>query len=142
MMEHLNGRILRMGRNQSFEVRGIDAVIFRLEQEYHDKTKDKDPFLRDWKKFKTIRIEQKTNGLRTITYKPLSDAEKAQLSTRAEQEEYLLNKNKYVLKHLMEKYDINTINRYIDSCKYRDKLIEYMEEKLNAETTQSFEGSC
>ena len=126
-----------MGRNQPFEVRGIDAVIFRLEQEYHDKTKDKDPFL-----FKTIRIEQKTNGSRTITYKPLSDAEKAQLSTRAEQEEYLLNKNKYVLKHLMEKYDINTINRYIDSCKYRDKLIEYMEEKLNAETTQSFEGSC
>lgn len=131
-----------MGRNQPFEVREIDAVIFRLEQEYHDKTKDKDPFLRDWKKFKTIRIEQKTNGSRTITYKPLSDAEKAQLSTRAEQEEYLLDKNKYVLKHLMEKYDINTINRYIDSCKYRDKLIEYMEEKLNAETTQSFEGSC
>lgn len=126
-----------MGRNQPFEVRGIDAVIFRLEQEYHDKTKDKDPFLRDWKKFKTIRIEQKTNGSRTITYKPLSDAEKAQLSTRAEQEEYL-----YVLKHLMEKYDINTINRYIDSCKYRDKLIEYMEEKLNAETTQPLEGSC
>lgn len=131
-----------MARNQPFEVRGIDAVIFRLEQEYHDKTKDKDPFLRDWKKFKTIRIEQKTNGSRTITYKPLSDAEKAQLSTRAEQEEYLLDKNKYVLKHLMEKYDINTINRYINSCKYRDKLIEYMEEKLNAETTQSFEGSC
>ena len=131
-----------MARNQPFEVRGIDAVIFRLEQEYHDKTKDKDPFLRDWKKFKTIRIEQKTNGSRTIIYKPLSDAEKAQLSTRAEQEEYLLDKNKYVLKHLMEKYDINTINRYIDSCKYRDKLIEYMEEKLNAETTQSFEGSC
>lgn len=131
-----------MGRNQPFEVRGIDAVIFRLEQEYYDKTKDKDPFLRDWKKFKTIRIEQKANGSRTITYKPLSDAEKAQLSTKAEQEEYLLNKNKYVLKHLMEKYDINTINRYIDSCKYRDKLIEYMEEKLNAETAQSFEGSC
>lgn len=131
-----------MGRNQPFEVRGIDAVIFRLEQEYYDKTKDKDPFLRDWKKFKTIRIEQKANGSRTITYKPLSDAEKAQLSTKAEQKEYLLNKNKYVLKHLMEKYDINTINRYIDSCKYRDKLIEYMEEKLNAETTQSFEGSC
>lgn len=55
-----------MGRNQPFEVRGIDAVIFRLEQEYHDKTKDKDPFLRDWKKFKTIRIEQKANGSRTL----------------------------------------------------------------------------
>lgn len=42
----------------------------------------------------------------------------------------------------MEKYDIDTINKYIDSCKYKDKLIEYMEEKLNAETTQSIEGSC
>lgn len=131
-----------MRRNQPFEVRGIDAVIFRLEQEYYDKTKDKDPFLRDWKKFKTTRIEQKANGSRTITYKPLSDAEKTQLSTRAEQEEYLLNKYKYVLEHLMEKYDIDTINRYIDSCKYKDKLIEYMEEKLNAETTQPLEGSC
>lgn len=42
----------------------------------------------------------------------------------------------------MENYNIDTINRYIDSCKYKDKLIEYMEEKLNAETTQSLEGSC
>ena len=42
----------------------------------------------------------------------------------------------------MEKYDINTINRYIDSCKYKDKLIEYIEEKLNAETTQPLEGGC
>lgn len=131
-----------MVRNQPFEVRGIDAVIFRLEQEYSNATRDKDPFVRDWKLFKTMRIERKADGSRTITYKPLSDVEKAQLSTRAEQEEYLLDKNKYVLKHLMEKYDINTINRYIDNCKYRDKLIEYMEEKLNAETTQSFEGSC
>lgn len=131
-----------MRRNQPFEVRGIDAVIFRLEQEYFNTTKDKDPFLRDWKKFKTMRIEQKADGSRTIIYKPLSDAEKAQLSTRAEQKEYLLNKYKYVLEHLMEKYDTDTINKYIDSCKYKDKLIEYMEEKLNAETTQSLEGSC
>lgn len=130
-----------MERNQSFEVKGIDAVVFRLEQEYFNATKDKDPFVRDWKLFKTIRIEQKDNGSRTITYKPLSDAEKAQLSTRAEQEEYQLNKYKYVLEHLMEKYDIDTINRYISSCKYKDKLIEYMEEKLNAETTKSFEGN-
>lgn len=130
-----------MERNQPFEVRGIDAVIFRLEQEYFNATKDKDPFLRDWKKFKTIRIEQKDNGSRTITYKPLSDAEKAQLSTKEEQREYQLNKYKYVLEHLMEKYDIDTINKYIDSCKYKDKLIEYMEEKLNAETTKSFEGN-
>lgn len=131
-----------MGRNQPFEIRGIDAVIFRLEQEYFNATRDKDPFVRDWKKFKTMRIERKDNGSRTITYKPLSDAEKAQLSTRVEQEEYLLNKNKYVLEHLMEKYDTDTINRYIDSCKYKDKLIEYMEEKLNAKTTQPIEGSC
>ena len=46
-----------MRRNQPFEVRGIDAVIFRLEQ---------DPFVS-----KTIRIEQKDNGSRTITYRPL-----------------------------------------------------------------------
>lgn len=131
-----------MRRNQLFEVRGIDAVIFRLEQEYFNATRDKDPFVRDWKLFKIIRIEQKDNGSRTITYRPLSDAEKAQLSTKEEQREYQLNKYKYVLEHLMEKYDIDTINRYIDSCKYKDKLIEYMEEKLNAETTQSLEGSC
>lgn len=131
-----------MRRNQPFEVRGIDAVIFRLEQEYFNATRDKDPFVRDWKLFKIIRIEQKDNGSRTITYRPLSDAEKAQLSTKEEQREYQLNKYKYVLEHLMEKYDIDTINRYIDSCKYKDKLIEYMEEKLNAETTQSLEGSC
>ena len=62
-----------MVRNQPFEVRGIDAVVFRLEQEYFNATKDKDPFLRDWKKFKTMRIERKANGSRTITYKPLSD---------------------------------------------------------------------
>lgn len=115
-----------MGWNQPFEVRGIDAVIFRLEQEYSNATRDKDPFVRDWKLFKKIRIEKKDNGSRTITYRPLSDAEKAQLSTKEEQEEYQLNKYKYVLEHLMEKYDINTINRYIDSCKYKDKLIEYM----------------
>ena len=131
-----------MGRNQPFEVRGIDAVIFKLEQEYFNATRDKDPFARDWKLFKIIRIEQKDNGSRTITYRPLSDAEKAQLSTKKEQEEYQLNKYKYVLEHLMEKYDIDTINRYIDSCKYKDKLIEYMEKKLNAETTQPLEGSC
>lgn len=131
-----------MRRNQPFEVRGIDAVIFRLEQEYFNATRDKDPFVRDWKLLKTIRIEQKDNGSRTITYRPLSDAEKAQLSTKEEQQEYQLNKYKYVLEHLMEKYDTDTINKYIDSCKYKDKLIEYMEEKLNAETTQSFEGSC
>lgn len=130
-----------MGRNQPFEAKGIDAVVFRLEQEYFNATKDKDPFLRDWKKFKTMRIERKVNGSRTITYKPLTDAEKAQLSTKEEQKEYQLNKYKYVLKHLMEKYDIDTINRYINSCKYRDKLIEYMEEKLNAETTKSFESN-
>lgn len=131
-----------MVRNQPFEVRGIDAVVFRLEQEYFNATKDKDPFLRDWKKFKTMRIERKANGSRTITYKPLSDEEKAQLSTKEEQREYQLNKYKYVLEHLMEKYDTNTINRYIDSCKYKDKLIEYMEEKLNAKTTQPIEGRC
>lgn len=131
-----------MGWNQPFEVRGIDAVVFRLEQEYFNTTKDKDPFLRDWKKFKTMRIERKADGSRTITYKPLSDAEKAQLSTKEEQREYQLNKYKYVLEHLMEKYDTDTINRYIDSCKYKDKLIEYMEEKLNAETTKPIEGSC
>ena len=131
-----------MERNQSFEVRGIDAVIFKLEQEYSNATRDKDPFVRDWKLFKTIRIEKKANGPRTIIYRPLSDAEKAQLSTKEEQEEYQLNKYKYVLEHLIEKYDINTINRYIDSCKYKDKLIEYMEEKLNAETAQPFESSC
>lgn len=51
-----------MERNQPFEVRGIDAVIFRLEQEYF-----KDPFVRDWKLFKTIRIEKKDNG----SYRPL-----------------------------------------------------------------------
>lgn len=130
-----------MERNQPFEVRGIDAVIFRLEQEYFNATRDKDPFVRDWKLFKTIRIEKKDNGSRTITYRPLSDAEKAQLSTKEEQEEYQLNKYKYVLEHLIEKYDIDTINRYINSCKYRDKLIEYMEEKLNAETTKSLEGN-
>ena len=130
-----------MERNQPFEVRGIDAVIFRLEQEYFNATRDKDPFVRDWKLFKTIRVEKKDNGSRTITYRPLSDAEKAQLSTKEEQEEYQLNKYKYVLEHLMEKYDIDTINRYINSCKYRDKLIEYMEEKLNAETIESFEGN-
>lgn len=130
-----------MERNQPFEVRGIDAVIFRLEQEYFNATRDKDPFVRDWKLFKTIRIEKKDNGSRTITYRPLSDAEKAQLSTKKEQEEYQLNKYKYVLEHLMEKYDIDTINRYINSCKYRDKLIEYMEEKLNAETIESLEGN-
>ena len=130
-----------MGWNQPFEVRGIDAVIFRLEQEYFNATRDKDPFVRDWKLFKIIRIEKKDNGSRTITYRPLSDAEKAQLSTKEEQEEYQLNKYKYVLEHLMEKYDIDTINRYINSCKYRDKLIEYMEEKLNAETTESLEGN-
>ena len=131
-----------MVRNQPFEVRGIDAVVFRLEQEYFNATKDKDPFLRDWKKFKTMRIERKANGSRTITYKPLLDEEKAQLSTKEEQREYQLNKYKYVLEHLMEKYDTNTINRYIDSCKYKDKLIEYMEEKLNAKTTQPIEGRC
>lgn len=131
-----------MVRNQPFEVRGIDAVVFRLEQEYFNATKDKDPFLRDWKKFKTMRIERKANGSRTITYKPLSDEEKAQLSTKEEQKEYQLNKYKYVLEHLMEKYDTNTINRYIDSCKYKDKLIEYVEEKLNAKTTKPLEGSC
>lgn len=131
-----------MGWNQPFEVRGIDAVVFRLEQEYFNTTKDKDPFLRDWKKFKTMRIERKADGSRTIIYKPLSDAEKAQLSTKEEQREYQLNKYKYVLEHLMKKYDIDTINRYIDSCKYKDKLIEYMEEKLNAETTKPIEGSC
>lgn len=131
-----------MGWSQPFEVRGIDAVIFRLEQEYFNATRDKDPFVRDWKKFRTTRIEQKDNGSRTITYKPLSDAEKAQLSTKEEQQEYQLNKYKYVLEHLMEKYDTDTINRYIDSCKYKDKLIEYMEEKLNAETPQPLEGSC
>ena len=130
-----------MERNQPFEVRGIDAVIFRLEQEYFNATRDKDPFVRDWKLFKTIRIEKKDNGSRTITYRPLSDAEKAQLSTKEEQEEYQLNKYKYVLEHLIEKYDIDTINRYINSCKYRDKLIEYMEEKLNAETIESLEGN-
>lgn len=130
-----------MERNQPFEVRGIDAVIFRLEQEYFNATRDKDPFVRDWKLFKTIRIEKNDNGSRTITYRPLSDAEKAQLSTKKEQEEYQLNKYKYVLEHLMEKYDIDTINKYINSCKYKDKLIEYMEEKLNAETTQSLEGN-
>lgn len=130
-----------MERNQPFEVKGIDAVVFRLEQEYFNATKDKDPFLRDWKKFKTMRIERKADGSRTITYKPLTDAEKAQLSTKEEQKEYQLNKYKYVLEHLMEKYDIDTIYRYIDSCKYRDKLIEYMEEKLNAETIESFEGN-
>lgn len=92
-----------MRRNQPFEVRGIDAVIFRLEQEYFNATRDKDPFVRDWKLFKTIRIEQKNNESRTITYRPLSDAEKAQLSTKEEQEEYQLNKYKYVLEHLMEK---------------------------------------
>lgn len=51
-----------MRRNQPFEVRGIDAVIFRLEQEYFNATRDKDPFVRDWKLFKTIRIEQKIMG--------------------------------------------------------------------------------
>lgn len=66
-----------MRRNQPFEVRGIDAVIFNF-----NATRDKDPFVRDWKLFKTIRIEQKDNGSRTITYRPLSDAEKAQLSTK------------------------------------------------------------
>lgn len=131
-----------MARNQPFEVRGIDAVVFRLEQEYFNATKDKDPFVRDWKLFKTMRIERKADGSRTITYKPLSDEEKAQLSTKEEQREYQLNKYKYVLEHLMEKYDTNTINRYIDSCKYKDKLIEYMEEKLNAKTTKPLEGSC
>lgn len=50
-----------------------------------------------------MRIERKDNGSRTITYKPLSDAEKAQLSTKEEQREYQLNKYKYVLEHLMEK---------------------------------------
>ena len=130
-----------MRRTQPFEVRGIDAVIFRLEQEYFNATRDKDPFVRDWKLFKTTRIERKVNGSRTITYKPLTDAEKAQLSTKEEQKEYQLNKYKYVLEHLMEKYDIDTINRYINSCKYKDKLIEYMEEKLNAETIESFEGN-
>lgn len=130
-----------MERNQPFEIRGIDAVVFRLEQEYFNATKDKDPFLRDWKKFRTTRIERKADGSRTITYKPLTDAEKAQLSTKEEQKEYQLNKYKYVLEHLMEKYDIDTINRYINSCKYKDKLIEYMEEKLNAETTKPFEGN-
>lgn len=129
-----------MAWNQPFEMKGIDAVVFRLEQEYFNATKDKDPFLRDWKKFKTIRIERKTNGSRTVTYKPLTDTEKAQLSTKEEQKEYQLNKYKYVLEHLMEKYDIDTINRYIDSCKYKDKLIKYMEEKLNAETTKSTES--
>lgn len=98
-----------MRRNQPFEVRGIDAVIFRLEQEYFNTTRDKDPFVRDWKLFKTIRIEQKDNGSRTITYKPLSDAEKAQLSTKEEQEEYQLNKYKYVLEHLMEKLLIDIL---------------------------------
>ena len=130
-----------MERNQPFEVRGIDAVIFRLEQEYFNATRDKDPFVRDWKLFKTIRIEKKDNGLRTITYRPLSDAEKTQLSTKKEQEEYQLSKYKYVLEHLMEKYDIDTINKYINSCKYKDKLIEYMEEKLNAETIEPLEGN-
>lgn len=52
------------------------------------------------------------------------DAEKAQLSTKE------------------ERFNGKIINRYIDSCKYKDKLIKYMEEKLNAETTQSLEGSC
>lgn len=130
-----------MERNQPFEVKGIDAVVFRLEQEYFNATKDKDPFLRDWKKFKATRIERKVNGSRTITYKPLTDAEKAQLSTKEEQREYQLNKYKYVLEHLMEKYDIDTINKYINSCKYKDKLIEYMEEKLNAETIEPLEGN-
>jgi len=109
MMEHLNGRILKMRWNQPFEVRGIDAVIFRLEQEYFNATRDKDPFVRDWKLFKTIRIKQKDNGSRTITYRPLSDAEKAQLSTKEEQEEYQLNKYKYVLEHLMEKLLIDIL---------------------------------
>lgn len=63
------------------------------------------------------------------------------MSTKEEQEEYQLNKYKYVLEHLIEKYDIDTINKYINSCKYKDKLIEYMEEKLNAETTESLEGN-
>lgn len=98
-----------MGWNQPFEVRGVDAVIFRLEQEYSNVTRDKDPFARDWKLFKTIRIEQKDNGSRTITYRPLSDAEKAQLSTKEEQEEYQLNKYKYVLEHLMEKLLIDIL---------------------------------
>ena len=130
-----------MERNQPFEAKGIDAVVFRLEQEYFNATKDKDPFLRDWTKFKTTRIERKADGSRTITYKPLSDAEKAQLSTKEEQKEYQLNKYKYVLEHLMEKYDIDIINGYINSCKYKDKLIEYMEETLNAKTTKPFEGN-
>ena len=130
-----------MERNQPFEMKGIDAVVFRLEQEYFNATKDKDPFVRDWKLFKTTRIERKANGSRTISFRSLTDAEKAQLSTKKEQKEYQLNKYKYVLEHLMEKYDIDTINRYINSCKYRDKLIEYMEEKLNAETTKSFESN-
>ena len=51
MMAHLNGSVLKMGRNQPFEVRGIDAVIFKLEQEYSNATRDKDPFARDWKLF-------------------------------------------------------------------------------------------
>lgn len=124
-----------MAFNQPIVLRGIDARIFYYEQEFFRQTNAERPFVKDFNlKQKYYRKEGNK-----IFIDPMSEEDKAKLSTQEERDVYELRKACYIAARLSAD-SIDEAFLYADNNKFKHKVREYLKRYIgneNAETTES-----
>lgn len=124
-----------MAFDQPIVLRGIDARIFYYEQEFFKQTSAERPFIKD---FNLRRKYYRKEGNK-VFIDPMSEEDKAKLSTQEERDDYELRKACYIASRLSAD-SIDEAFFYADNNKFKHEVREYLKRYIgneNAETTES-----
>lgn len=124
-----------MAFNQPIVLKGIDARIFCYEQEFFKKTGAERPFIKDF----NLRNKYYRKEGNKIFIDPMSEEDKAKLSTQEERDIYELRKACYIASRLSAD-SIDEAFLYADNNKFKNEVREYLKRYIgneNAETTES-----
>ena len=124
-----------MAFDQPIVLRGIDARIFYYEQEFFKQTSAERPFIKD---FNLRRKYYRKEGNK-VFIDPMSEEDKAKLSTQEERDDYELRKACYIASRLSAD-SIDEAFLYADNNKFKYEVREYLKRYIgneNAETTES-----
>ena len=124
-----------MAFDQPIVLRGIDTRIFYYEQEFFKQTSAERPFIKD---FNLRRKYYRKEGNK-VFIDPMSEEDKAKLSTQEERDVYELRKACYIASRLSAD-SINEAFLYADNNEFKHEVREYLKRYIgneNAETTKS-----
>ena len=124
-----------MAFDQPIVLRGIGARIFYYEQEFFKQTSAERSFIKD---FNLRRKYYRKEGNK-VFIDPMSEEDKAKLSTQEDRDVYELRKACYIASRLSAD-SIDEAFLYADNNKFKHEVREYLKRYIgneNAETTES-----